>query len=101
MIDRVTNQGGEALDEQLRTLGVSGVLVRMAERGQLLKLQCEMPKCYCHKGRGWFEPKAVPLRTGLLPLTTTRHLSPTAASWSRGTFDWLTCPATARTPAGG
>ena len=38
--------------DQLRKLGVKGVLVRMAERGQLLALKCEMPQCYYHKGRG-------------------------------------------------
>ena len=29
--------------DQLRKLGVKGVLVQMAERGQLLALKCEMP----------------------------------------------------------
>ena len=28
----------------------------MAERGQIVELRWEMPKCYCHKGRGYFEP---------------------------------------------
>ena len=32
--------------DRLRELGVKGVLVRMAERGQLLDLKCEMPQCY-------------------------------------------------------
>jgi hypothetical protein len=30
--------------DQLRALGVKGVLVQMAERGQLLALKCEMPQ---------------------------------------------------------
>ncbi len=42
--------------DQLRALGVRGVLVQMAERGQLLALRCEMPQCYHHKGRGAFDP---------------------------------------------
>ena len=44
--------------DQLRKLGVknANVLVRMAERGQLLALRCEMPQCYHHKGRGAFDP---------------------------------------------
>ena len=42
--------------DQLRALGVKGVLVRMAERGQLLAVRCEMPQCYHHKGRGAFDP---------------------------------------------
>ena len=43
--------------DQLRALGMKkGVLVQMAERGQLLVLKCEMPQCYHHKGRGEFDP---------------------------------------------
>ena len=42
--------------DQLRALGGKGVLVQMAERGQLLALKCEMPQCYHHKGRGAFDP---------------------------------------------
>ena len=34
--------------DQLREHGVRGVLVQMAERGQLLALKCEMPQCYHH-----------------------------------------------------
>ena len=33
----------------------------MAERGQIVELRCEMPKCYCHKGRGHFDPRSTPL----------------------------------------
>jgi hypothetical protein len=32
----------------------------MAQRGQIIELHCEMPKCYCHKGREYFEPKSTP-----------------------------------------
>jgi hypothetical protein len=39
----------------------TGVLVQMAQRGQIIELRCEMPKCYCHKGRGYFEPRSTPL----------------------------------------
>ena len=46
--------------DQLRALGVKGVLVQMAERGQLLALKCEMPQCYHHKGRGAFDEVATP-----------------------------------------
>jgi hypothetical protein len=45
---------------QLRALGVKGVLVQMAERGQLLVLRCEMPQCYHQKGRGAFDPVTNP-----------------------------------------
>ena len=46
--------------DQLRALGVKGVLVQMAERGQLLALKCEMPRCYHHKGRGAFDAVTTP-----------------------------------------
>ena len=46
--------------DELRKLGVKGVLVQMAERGQLLALKCEMPQCYHHKGRGEFDPVGTP-----------------------------------------
>ena len=48
----------KSVADQLRKLGLKdkNVLVQMAERGQLLALQCEMPRCYHHKGRGVFDP---------------------------------------------
>jgi hypothetical protein len=48
--------------DQLRSLGVKGVLVQMAERGQLLDLKCEMPQCYHPKGRGTFDSRKAPDR---------------------------------------
>ncbi len=42
--------------EELRRRGVKGVLVQMAEGGQLLAVKCEMPQCYCPRGRRYFEP---------------------------------------------
>jgi hypothetical protein len=51
-----------AIADQLRAYGVRGVLVQMAERGQIIELRCEMPQCYCHKGRKYFEPRTTPLR---------------------------------------
>src|SRR3954451_17490079 len=56
--------GGSGADSsvanELRALGMKGVLVQMAERGQLLALKCEMPQCYHHKGRGAFDPVTTP-----------------------------------------
>jgi len=52
--------GDSSVADQLRALGVRGVLVKMAERGQLLALRCEMPQCYHHKGRGAFDPVTTP-----------------------------------------
>lgn len=47
--------------DQLRALGTRGVLVQIAQRGQIIELRCEMPMCYCHKGRGYFDPRSTPL----------------------------------------
>src|SRR5688572_14869770 len=44
------------LADRLRKRGVRGVLVKMAEHGQLLELRCEMPTCYCPQGRNTFDP---------------------------------------------
>jgi hypothetical protein len=52
---------GDTAAHQLRALGTRGVLVQMAQRGQIIELRCEMPKCYCHKGRGYFELRSTPL----------------------------------------
>jgi hypothetical protein len=49
---------GHTLGERLRGLGLKGVLWQMAERGQIIELACEMPRCYCPKGRSWFETRA-------------------------------------------
>ena len=75
--------------EQLRVLGVRGVLVQMAERGQLLALKCEMPQCYHHKGRGAFDPVTTRAPSGRPRRTTTRSISRPAGISSPRTFD---CP---------
>ena len=59
---------GDTLAGRLRALGTRGVLVQMAQRGQIIELHCEMPKCYCHKGRGYFEPRSTPLPPRSTPL---------------------------------
>jgi hypothetical protein len=53
--------GEDTLADRLQALGTRGVLVQMAQRGQIIELRCEMPKCYCPKGRGCFEPRSTPL----------------------------------------
>jgi hypothetical protein len=58
-----TAPGGGAnrsVADELRRLGVKGVLVQMAERGQLLAVKCEMPQCYHHKGRAAFDEVTTP-----------------------------------------
>lgn len=58
----------DQLTDQLRELGVvRGVLVRMAQSGQIIELRCEMPKCYCHKGRSYFERRSPPQRRNWAP----------------------------------
>lgn len=52
---------GESVADQLRARGTRGVLVQMAERGQIIELRCEMPSCYCPKGRSYFDPRSTPL----------------------------------------
>jgi hypothetical protein len=32
----------------------------MAQRRQIVELRCEMPACYCHKGRAHFDRKSHP-----------------------------------------
>lgn len=50
----------DSVADQLRGLGMKGVLVQMAERGQLLALRCEMPQCYQPRGRAAFDPVTTP-----------------------------------------
>lgn len=48
--------------ERLQELGVTrSEIVRMARRGQLAQVHCEMPTCYCHKGRSWFASRSIPM----------------------------------------
>ena len=44
--------------EKLEALGVRGILLRLARDGQLLDVRCEMPQCYCFRGRRYFDPKS-------------------------------------------
>lgn len=99
-----TAAGGGGADssvaDQLRALGVRGVLVKMAERGQLLALRCEMPQCYHHKGRGAFDPVTTP-RTKWAPSPTTiRSLSRPAGTSSRKTSGCPTSGVTTGTMRG-
>jgi len=52
---------GHSEAEGLIALGVRGVLVQMAERSQLIGLRCEMPQCYCPKGRAYFDLRSNPM----------------------------------------
>ena len=41
---------------RLQSLGISGVLVDMAESGLITELRCQMNACYCPGGLGYFDP---------------------------------------------
>lgn len=57
---KVSASADLALIEHMKELHVRGILMQMAERGQLLELKCEMPKCFCTRGRKGFDPKTHP-----------------------------------------
>ena len=44
--------------ERLEALGVRGILWQLARDGQLIDVRCEMPQCYCYRGRSYFEPRS-------------------------------------------
>ena len=50
--------------DDLRALGVRGVLITAAEEGKIDKVACQMPDCLCPEelgGREYFEPVASPM----------------------------------------
>jgi len=45
--------------EKLEALGVvHGILRQIAQDGQIVDVRCEMPQCYCFRGRRHFDPKS-------------------------------------------
>jgi hypothetical protein len=44
--------------ERLEALGVRGILWQLARDGQIIDVRCEMPQCYCFRGRSYFEPRS-------------------------------------------
>jgi hypothetical protein len=63
---------GETPVERLEALDVRGILRQLARDGQLIDVRCEMPQCYCFRGRRYFAPRS--------PLT---DWSPTADHYPR------------------
>jgi hypothetical protein len=57
-----TATAGKLVAKALRKRGMDGILPLMADRDQLVELLCEMPWCYCPKGRGYFEKKSNPMK---------------------------------------
>jgi hypothetical protein len=49
---------GASVVEKLEALGVRGILRQLAQDGQILDVRCEMPQCYCRRGRRCFDPKS-------------------------------------------
>jgi hypothetical protein len=47
---------GETPVEKLEALGVRGILRQLARDGQIIDVRCEMPQCYCFRGRRHFDP---------------------------------------------
>jgi hypothetical protein len=48
----------ETAVEKLEALGVRrGILWQLARDGQIIDVSCEMPQCYCFRGRSYFEPR--------------------------------------------
>jgi hypothetical protein len=41
---------------KLEALGVRGIVWQLARDGQIIDVRCEMPQCYCSRGRRYFEP---------------------------------------------
>jgi hypothetical protein len=48
---------GASAVEQLEALRVRGILRQLAKDGQLIDIRCEMPQCYCFRGRRHFAPR--------------------------------------------
>jgi hypothetical protein len=48
---------GASVVERFDTLGVRGILRQLARDGQLVDVRCEMPQCYCFRGRNYFDPR--------------------------------------------
>jgi hypothetical protein len=44
--------------EKLEGWGVRGILLQLARDGQLIDVRCEMPQCYCPRGRRDFEKRS-------------------------------------------
>ncbi len=50
--------GGATAVEKLEALGVRGILLQLARDGQIVDVRCEMPQCYCFRGRRYFDPRS-------------------------------------------
>ena len=51
-----------SVDKELEDLGVRGILRQLARHGQLVEVRCEMPQCYCSRGRSHFDQSSPPAK---------------------------------------
>jgi hypothetical protein len=58
VVPAATAAGGATAVEKLEGLGVRGILLRLARDGQIVDVRCEMPQCYCFRGRRYFDPRS-------------------------------------------
>ena len=57
MASRVNDAASRASAvERFEELGVHGILWQLAMDGQIVDVRCEMPQCYCFRGRRYFDP---------------------------------------------
>jgi hypothetical protein len=56
---RAPSEVGETALAELESLGVRGILWQLARDGQIIEVRCEMPQCYCFRGRKYFEPRSL------------------------------------------
>jgi hypothetical protein len=50
----------ESALEKFEAWGVRGILRQLARDGQIIDVRCEMPQCYCVRGRRHFEAREPP-----------------------------------------
>ena len=53
-----TAAAGATAVEKLQAWGIRGILLQLARDGQIVDVRCEMPQCYCFRGRKYFDPKS-------------------------------------------
>ena len=55
-MNREEQTTGKTAVEKLEALRVRGILRQLAQDGQIIEVRCEMPQCYCFRGRSYFDP---------------------------------------------
>lgn len=60
-LDAIEQKSSEKLLARLRELKVKGKILAMARQGQLHEIICEMPNCYCPRGKRDFVERDAPM----------------------------------------